>query len=142
MAAKKGNTKLHRTLKRFMKEIRAESTQLIRDLTQELTDNIILSTPVLTGRLVGNWEASFDEPYTAFKWNKYDPGKGKVRRRTENKANRFKIGQKFHFANNLHYAGEIEFDGKSHTKAPQGMVMINIRGMQYERYAFEVIDWR
>lgn len=91
----------------------------------KLFSAIILDTPVLTGRLRGNWlcvEAEGPLKNTL-------PGTDKAGAGTISNMVAVVIaatGERPTFlSNNLPYAARIEFDGHSSVKAPQGMVRIN-----------------
>jgi hypothetical protein len=107
----------------------------------DLFSSVVLDSPVLTGRLRGNWVISNGAPNTGTfvvtettEGRESKPGSrrpsGPVSTRTvhkiKNHVNKLKPEDGTVFlANNLPYAYHIEFDGKSHTKAPEGMVMKN-----------------
>jgi hypothetical protein len=83
---------------------------------------VILSSPVLTGRLRANWLTSVTDAATGtVEGNGFDSLVllGKV-------IDEHKPGEALVLANNLPYAARIEYDGWSHTKAPRGMVRINV----------------
>ena len=89
-----------------------------------LSSDIIKDTPVLKGRLRGNWIPAI---------NKFDDSQLEVEDKTGDKtiaktiseANKFKLGDTMTLSNNMPYAERIEFEGWS-KKAPEGMVRKNI----------------
>ena len=93
----------------------------------ELFTSVILDTPVLEGRLRGNWIISADSPANGT-FDVIDPDGSKTTRRVEDFVSRLSDLKNFNIflANNLPYAHRIEYDGWSHTKAPQGMVRNNL----------------
>ena len=109
----------------------------------ELFTAVILDTPVLEGRLRGNWIISSDNPASGVvnvakvaasseSKDSNDPPRGAVSTTTVN--NVFSYLAKFDgskdfdvfLTNNLPYAYRVEYDGWSHTKAPAGMVRKNL----------------
>jgi hypothetical protein len=102
-----------------------------RAVALKLFGSIIRDTPVLTGRLRGNWQCSVESPLL-----------GTIPERGGNTPNIFPAVQRgevmsavaqvkgtdktLYLRNNLPYAARIEFDGWSHTKAPAGMMRKNV----------------
>ena len=93
----------------------------------ELFTSVILDTPVLEGRLRGNWIISSDSPANGT-FDVLDPDGTKTTRRIEDFVSNLDDLKNFNvfLTNNLPYAHRIEFDGWSHTKAPEGMVRKNL----------------
>ncbi len=99
--------------------------QVRRAVTFKLFGAVILDTPVLTGRLRANWRLSEGEPILQT-------------RDVEDKAGSLPLAEaakvtdasngdvSLYMSNSLPYAHAIEFDGVSHTKAPEGMVRKNV----------------
>ncbi len=84
-----------------------------------------MDTPVLTGRLRGNWIISSGVPNTKTV-SVTDPSGSVTVRNVESFARGLTVQQNQVFlANNLPYAYRIEYDGWSHTKQPEGMVRKN-----------------
>lgn len=102
-----------------------EFEDLRRAVILDLFSSVILDSPVDTGRLRGNWQIGT----TAIKGelSVLDPSGNETTAKVEN----FVKGQDAEresvtvLTNNLPYAYRIEYDGWSHTKAPQGMVRKN-----------------
>lgn len=93
----------------------------------ELFTSVILDTPVLEGRLRGNWIISSDNPANGT-FDVVDPDGSKTTRKIEDFVSKLDDLKNFSvfLSNNLPYAHRIEFDGWSHTKAPEGMVRKNL----------------
>lgn len=93
----------------------------------ELFTSVILDTPVLEGRLRGNWIISADNPANGT-FDVIDPDGSKTTRKVEDFVSRLENLENFNIflTNNLPYAYRIEYDGWSHTKAPEGMVRKNL----------------
>ena len=91
-----------------------------RGVFLDLFTNIIYDTPVDTGRLRGNWQTSIGSPTS-------NPvGRTGAAGPILEVFETIKGPDLYFFTNNLPYAERIEFDGWSHTKAPAGMVRINV----------------
>lgn len=91
----------------------ATSEAKIKKAFMGLSTDIIMDTPVLSGRLRNNWFPSVNK------------GSNETTERTENgaigrvNAVKFKLGDTLYLTNNLPYAKRIEFTGWS-KKAPSG----------------------
>lgn len=126
----------------------AATTDLMRRVNREIRrelkktcKKIIKDTPFDTGRLKNNWYASNRRVGTRTT-KATDPSGKKSLARVEKALNRLKLGQRFHFFNNLPYARVVEFGlypnppknptGKTvngfSKKAPSGMLRINADG--------------
>lgn len=113
-------------VKRWTNKVRGEVENFRKQVTIELFSSVILDTPVLTGRLRGNWQISSGSPSSGTV-EITDPNGGKAIRKVEELASGLPEGrdQAVYLTNNLPYAYRIEYDGWSHTKAPEGMVRKN-----------------
>lgn len=94
----------------------------IRATTLALFREVIFRTPVDTGRLKGNWQTSVGTPALGATDRK-DPSGALAF--GEAIAQIGGMGSVTYLANNLPYAQRIEYDGWSHTKAPEGMVRVS-----------------
>ena len=94
----------------------------------ELFTSVILDTPVLPGRLRGNWIISSGEPIEDRSVLVEDPDGTKTTLQVEDFVTKIDFENDFEvfLTNNLPYAYRIEYDGWSHTKAPEGMVRKNM----------------
>lgn len=99
--------------------------QLNKAVVLALFNSTILDSPVLTGRLRGNWIITSDDPSTGTV-EILDPQGSKTIKKVEDAVSDIKSGEDFdlYLTNNLPYAYRIEFDGYS-KKAPEGMVRKN-----------------
>ena len=97
-----------------------------RGVTLKLFNAVILDTPVLTGRLRGNWRVSEGKPVLDTS-DRVDPSGAGVLREVEAAVAASKGDTSLVLSNSLPYAARIEYDGWSHTKAPEGMVRRNVR---------------
>lgn len=126
----------------------AATTDLMKRVNREIKrelkrtcKKIIKDTPFDKGRLKNNWYAS--NRAIGVRTNKQnDPSGKKSLARVDKALARLKVGQRFHFFNNLPYARVVEYGlypnppkkptGKTingfSKKAPQGMLRKNISG--------------
>jgi hypothetical protein len=102
-----------------------------RAVVLTLFGSVIKDTPVLTGRLRGNWQTSVESPLTG-----QIPERGGRRPRIVPPELHAEIMKAcadakgkdvpIYMRNNLPYAHRIEYDGWSKKKSPEGMVRRNI----------------
>jgi len=111
---------------KWAKGATADIEQLNKAIILELFTSVILDTPVLEGRLRGNWLITSDDPATGTV-EVTDPTGEKTKRNVENFVRAMSGTQNFsvYLTNNLPYAYRIEYDGWSKNKAPEGMVRKN-----------------
>lgn len=109
-----------RDVQRIADKMNEDVEKVARAIFLELFSSVIKDTPVLTGRLRGNWQTSAATPNT------------QIIERTDGNAaisEAYSTINKpglYYLTNNLPYAERIEFDGWSKVKAPAGMVRKNI----------------
>ena len=106
----------------------ATSEAKIKKAFMGLSTDIIMDTPVLSGRLRNNWFPSVNQGTD--QTTNYTGAKGAAAINRVS-AVKFKLGDTLYLTNNLPYAERIEFKGWS-AKAPQGMVRKNI--IKWEKY--------
>lgn len=113
-------------IRRFSVKAQAEIQRVRRGVTIKLLGAIVLDTPVLTGRLRGNWSITEGEPSPAMNWEKQDKTGTTVLTAIQALVGLSNGGRPIYLTNNVPYGPRIEFDGWSHTKAPDGMVRRNV----------------
>lgn len=106
-----------------------------RAIVLELFSSVIKDTPVLSGRLRGNWQTSIGAPKVAELPLRGGTTPNVVPAELQSEmdvaiSQLKQTDQPIFLRNNLPYAGRIEFDGWSHTKAPDGMVRKNVARIQ------------
>lgn len=109
-------------LKEITLKANAATDKTIRATTLALFREVIYRTPVDTGRLKGNWQTSVGTPANGVIDRKDPTGALAF---AEAAAQIGGMGSVTYLANNLPYAHRIEYDGWSHTKAPEGMVRVS-----------------
>ena len=110
-------------VQRFAVKSEKQVDTTIRAITFALFREVIQRTPVDTGRLKGNWQASVGSPVTGTVTTTDKDGSSTV---ASMAAAIGGWGSKTFLTNNLVYAHRIEWDGWSHTKSPQGMVRVSL----------------
>ena len=119
---------IEKQIKAFNIKAMATSEAKIKKAFIGLSTDIIMDTPVLSGRLRNNWFPSVNEGTD--KTTNYTGEKG-VAATNRVSAIKFKLGDTLYLTNNLPYAKRIEFDNWS-AKAPAGMVRKNI--LRWSKY--------
>ncbi|WP_281916084.1 HK97 gp10 family phage protein [Caldimonas thermodepolymerans] len=111
---------------RFAKKANASVDAVVRKVTFDLFFEVVQRTPVDTGRLKANWQASQNVPVRGTLTS------------TDKDGNTTMVaiagaiggaGSVTYLANNLPYAHRIEFDGWSR-QAPAGMVRVSMARVQ------------
>lgn len=103
-----------------------------RSVALKLFGAVIADTPVLSGRLRGNWQCTVAAPAIGeipARGAGVPAGSVPPEQMQEIEAATAAVkgsDRALYLRNNLPYAGRIEFDGYSHEKAPQGMVRKNV----------------
>lgn len=103
-----------------------EIEELQKAIILELFTSVILDSPVLEGRLRGNWLITSGTPGEGVV-DVLDPTGNITTRKISNFVRSIDAAENYsvYLTNNLPYAYRIEYDGWSHTKAPEGMVRKN-----------------
>jgi hypothetical protein len=111
---------------KWAEKAQVEIEELRKAVIIELFSSVILDTPVDTGRLRGNWQIMANNPAKG-ELEVTDPEGRTTIKKVEDFAKGGELGQDqvVILTNNLPYAYRIEYDGWSHTKAPEGMVRKN-----------------
>lgn len=110
---------------KFCSGTRTKLHAMRRGVIIKLFSAVIMDSPVLTGRLRANWNLAEGEPNLATDESLDPTGTASI---AEIQAGVLMTnGSKPVFlSNSLPYAYRIEFEGWSHTKAPEGMVRKNV----------------
>ncbi len=110
-------------LKSFRLKIEKGDDELIQAVEIALFDAVIMDTPVLSGRLRGNWQATFSTPAEGALESVDKDGRSTVSKMTSKIQSEIG-GRLTYLTNNLPYAVPIEY-GLS-KKSPEGMVRKNL----------------
>lgn len=113
-----------------------ETLQAIDNTLQEIVikigDSLVYLTPVITGRLRGNWQLTLGSPSNQ-SLVRYDKDGGVTMRDLESKAALFTAGQVAYIVNNLTYAEKIEKYGR------QSRMMVFLTEARFETIIAEAI---
>lgn len=112
----------------FARKAGQNADKAVKKVCFDLTRAIIFDTPVDTGRLRGNWQASIGIPIGST-LEKTDKGGGDTLTLAMSAINNAPKNI-FYLTNNLPYAYRVEFEGWSKVKAPKGMVRINFENVK------------
>lgn len=111
-------------IRRFTDKAEKDTDKVVRAITFGLFREVIQRTPVDTGRLKGNWQATQGAPAYGTDTTTDKDGNTTITRMAAGIGG---WGSVTYLANNLPYAQRIEFDGHSSVKAPAGMVRVSMR---------------
>lgn len=112
-------TKFGASISQFSDEAKKNMRLAVGEAAMELTKRVIEKTPVDTGRLRSNWQASVDNP-AAGEYQGMDEPLTRAMGAIHGS-----FGRVFWLSNNLPYAAPIEY-GHSKIKAPLGMVRVSV----------------
>jgi hypothetical protein len=115
-------------IRRATSKIARQNDKVVRGTTIALFNAVIMDTPVDTGRLRGEWQLSVGQA-TLSENGRVDTSGAEAIAEVASKTPPG-VGQETYLSNNMDYAAKIEFEGWSHTKAPQGMVRRNVARFQ------------
>lgn len=96
-----------------------------RQVCLKLFSSVIKDTPVDTGRLRANWQLTEGTPAVG-EVQTLDTSGGPTIAKLKAPIEASTGDTELFLTNNLPYASRIEFEGWSHTKAPEGMVRRNV----------------
>lgn len=95
---------------------------VVKDTAMEVFSNIVMLTPVLTGRARCNWNMSVDVPDHTTTKNVDPAGEQTISRARSVLQSTYKSGKSIRISNSLHYIRRLEYGWSR--KAPNGMVRI------------------
>lgn len=110
-------------LKSWPALFKGREADLKRGVSLKLFGAVIKDTPVDTGRLRANWQTSLKQPDRDTSSTSTAEATAKLSEVTGS----IKGPESVFMCNSLPYAQRIEYDGWSHTKAPQGMMNRNVQ---------------
>jgi hypothetical protein len=111
-------------LEKYAKKTGKSVEKVFRGTVLQMSNAIILKTPIDEGRARGNWQASIGKPKNRVINRKEAGAIGEV----ANVAQTVKIGQVFFLSNNLPYIKPLE-EGSS-TQAPNGMLAVTVANFE------------
>lgn len=111
----------------FIKKAKKNPELVVRQVTIKLYSQIIMASPVDTGRFRMNWQVSNKTPATGILIAD-DPSGGRAIGRMTAYVTTSKEWENFCFTNNLPYAERLEYGWSQ--QAPQGMVRVTVSRFQ------------
>lgn len=111
-------------IKKWVDDCEKKQDQFVRKICLDLTSQVVLGTPVDTGRARANWQASINTPITS-STTATDKGGGKTVTEAQ-AAIKQATGNVFYLTNNLPYIRRLEFEGWS-KQARHGWVRAAVR---------------
>lgn len=109
-------------IKGFRDRVKTQQTTVFRKVGLEMFSRVILRTPVDTGRLRGNWQASVGEQAEG-ELERLDPQGSEAQAEAARVVLGAETDKALYLTNNLPYARRIEYEGWS-KQAPAGMVRV------------------
>lgn len=113
----------------FVKKTKDRIQKIRRGTIISLFGSVIMDTPVLSGRLRANWKFGEGSPELSTDQT-IDKTGGPTVSKTINSILGAGDATTLYLSNSLPYAYRIEFEGWSHTKAPEGMMRKNVARFQ------------
>ena len=132
-------TSFAQQLNAFGEKAKVKQEQALRKVSFELFSRVIMRTPVKTGRLRGNWQATTDKPAQSevnrddnqAPTNQRGVGSSSAKQAMEELVLGIGNPTVFHLTNPLPYARVIEYgDPHGSEQAPQGMVRVSVAEFQ------------
>lgn len=112
-------------VRKFKKNLEREAERKYRASLLEVMSAVIMDTPVLEGRLRGDWEAFIGTGYNSTPKERLDPTGSIALNAITRVLRSVKVEDTVTFVNRMPYAQAIEYDGLS-GKAPEGMLRKNL----------------
>jgi hypothetical protein len=132
-------TSFEASIENFIRKAKKNPELVVRQVTIKLYSQIILASPVDTGRFRMNWQASYGKPKDGILIANDPTGARAISNVTEFVLNNPKWDE-FRLTNNLPYAEVLEFGGYPgdgpntvggfSKQAPNGMVRVNVARFQ------------
>lgn len=120
-------TPFERSIENFIKKAKRNPELVVRQVTIKLFSQVILASPVDTGRFRMNWQTTDDAPAGGILDTDDTSGSRAISRATQFVQGSVKWDQ-FHLTNNLPYAERLEYGWSQ--QAPQGMVRVTVSRFQ------------
>lgn len=120
-------TSFEQSIQNFIKKAKKNPELVVRQVTIKAFSQIIMASPVDTGRFRMNWQVSNTTPATGVLIAD-DPSGSRAMGRMTNYVTSSPEWENFCFTNNLPYAERLEY-GYSQ-QAPQGMVRVTVTRFQ------------
>lgn len=109
-------------------EVKAKNRDVIRKIALDAFSEVVLKTPVDTGRARMNWQPSINA-IPGGTLEAFDPSGQLAIAAVQAKVAEFEVGDIIYLANNLPYIESLE-NGHSRDQAPHGMVKLTAQRFQ------------
>ncbi|MRW82886.1 HK97 gp10 family phage protein [Pseudoduganella sp. FT26W] len=113
-------------ISKFITKAGSNVDKAVRQTVVLAGQGVVMTTPVLTGRLRANWQFGVNMPAGVL--DSVDVAGAATIAKMAGQVTSLKAGGECWIVNNLPYAGEIEY-GHSSVKAPAGMVRVTLAGL-------------
>jgi len=122
---------------RFVNLSKKRLDELVYEVVLDFASELILRSPVDTGRFVANWQYSYQRPPVTYDWNSADPERIYTIRLIESQVPKAASNKKHRFTNLLPYATLVESIGWKNTApyAPMALTMQQLPQMFKGRIA-------
>lgn len=121
---------------KFAEKAKGNAETVVRKVVVDLASNIVMRSPVDTGRFRANWITSLESPSNDI-FDAVDPtGSGSIEAAVS-AASDLKLGQTAYIANNLPYAQRLE-NGWSKQSPPNAMVGLSV--LQFQQYINKAVS--
>jgi len=114
-------------VRRWSDKTQKKMDQAVRKITLDVFSNVILLSPVDTGRFRGNWQPAVGRAQGGI-IEAVDPSGAVVTAKVQSATQNVKAGDVIYMVNNLPYADRLE-NGWSN-QAPNGMVALTVQRFQ------------
>lgn len=115
-------------LSRLVEKANGNIDKAVRQALVLAAQGVVMNTPVDTGRLRSSWGFGVSAPKNG-PTDMTDKAGGATLTKIAQAVNSQEAGPKFYITTGLPYARRIEYEGWSHTKAPNGMVRLTIANL-------------
>lgn len=133
------NDKFRAGMKNTIAKAQATHAIFINKVLEEISDRLVMKSPVDKGRFINNWMVGNGAIDTTTNENTTEKNAAILKNSLE--INSIKInGQTIYITNSLPYAYRLEYEGWSKAKAPAGMVRVTLAELNSitNKVAFEV----
>lgn len=121
MAIHKTSDSFNKAFAALIKKTEKSVEEVVKDTVMDLTVNLVLRSPVDTGKFRGNWNTSFNQP----NYNTVGDVENNSVERAVKVVERYQLGDTVYITNSLPYAARLEYEGWS-KQAPDGMVRLTL----------------
>lgn len=133
------NDKFRAGMKNTIAKAQATPAIFMKELLVEISDRLVMKSPVDKGRFINNWMVGNGAIDTTTNENTTEKNAAILKNSLE--INSIKInGQTIYITNSLPYAYRLEYEGWSKVKTPAGMVRVTLAELNSitNKVAFEV----